>query len=761
MKETTALSGGSFYGVNIINGMSPITSPLKTLGEENTKLLRNGKQPETEKAPLHVQFDGDKPTKEALPTPQCLSSGSSSSSSSSSDSIEITESRPPDGGWGWVVVAAAFVVNLIADGITFSFGVIFVEFLNYFGENRGKTAWIGSLFMATPLLSGPISSFLTDRYGCRRVTIVGAILSSSGFVISSMANSMEVLFLTFGVLAGFGLSLCYVGSVVIVAYYFDKRRSFATGLSVCGSGIGTFVFAPLSQMLINEFGWRGTTLILAGLFLNLAVCGALMRDLPWTPSHKAKILRKKNKILKKRKNGSSADSFSVSNSTNAGSVLQPILEEKLEDTLLDTNPDRLSNSMVNLPTYVKNGDKVPIEVIELLSTHKNVYNVLLQNYPNLLTPSRSFSDSGRLNEIHRHPPIQIQSPLATTTAQQQQQPNSTTSDAAYLWWLKRNQITPPKNPHKKIATTAAYLKDIRVHRLSLTYRGAMLNINRYRLRASSCPDIYRNSMTTIAKEKSDWRTMFREFKILLVNIFDFSYFSDPKFLLFAISNFLLYSWYDVPYVYLADNAINMGFSEDESSMLIGIIGIVNMVGEIILGWAGDRPSCNAGLIYAVCMCFCGAITALIPVLKSYSALAVASGLFGLFIAANYSLTCIILVELITLERFTNAYGLLLMVQGVANLIGPPLGGWLYDITGKYDLSFYLAGFFIALSGLLLVIIPATKRYRRFQTLQRQASSDGSIGGEDPPKEPKFYNILASCITGRIDKAKETLPENHV
>ena len=79
-------------------------------------------------------------------------------------------------------------------------------------------------------------------------------------------------------------------------------------------------------------------------------------------------------------------------------------------------------------------------------------------------------------------------------------------------------------------------------------------------------------------------------------------------------------------------------------------------------------------------------------------LCVLSGGFGLFIAANYSLTSIILVELITLERFTNAYGLLLLVQGVANLIGPPLAGWLYDLTGSYNLSFYLAGAMIIVSS---------------------------------------------------------------
>lgn len=84
---------------------------------------------------------------------------------------------------------------------------------------------------------------------------------------------------------------------------------------------------------------------------------------------------------------------------------------------------------------------------------------------------------------------------------------------------------------------------------------------------------------------------------------------------------------------------------------------------------------NASIVYAVCMALCGAVTALIPIfISDYYTLCAISGAFGLFIAANYSLTSIILVELITLERFTNAYGLLLLVQGIANLMGPPLAG---------------------------------------------------------------------------------------
>lgn len=88
-------------------------------------------------------------------------------------------------------------------------------------------------------------------------------------------------------------------------------------------------------------------------------------------------------------------------------------------------------------------------------------------------------------------------------------------------------------------------------------------------------------------------------------------------------------------------------------------------------------------------------------------------------------------------------------------------GWLCDLTGKYDLSFYLAGFFIAASGGLLFIIPATKRYRYFQSLQRQASSvsGSSVGVDCSTKEPHFHSILASCITGSIEKQKVEV--NHV
>lgn len=63
-----------------------------------------------------------------------------------------------------------------------------------------------------------------------------------------------------------------------------------------------------------------------------------------------------------------------------------------------------------------------------------------------------------------------------------------------------------------------------------------------------------------------------------------------------------------------------------------------------------------------------------------------------FVAAGYiSLTSIILVDLLGLDKLTNAFGLLILFRGGAAIVGTPLAGALYDLTHSYDVPFYVAG----------------------------------------------------------------------
>jgi len=103
------------------------------------------------------------------------------------------------------------------------------------------------------------------RYYGRCVTIDfdGDFLRTSP--IFSFFNISTIVFL------GIGFGLIYLPAVVCVGYYFETKRSLATGIAVCGSGFGTFAFAPLATMLLEAYSWKGANLILAGLILNCAV----------------------------------------------------------------------------------------------------------------------------------------------------------------------------------------------------------------------------------------------------------------------------------------------------------------------------------------------------------------------------------------------------------------------------------------------------------------------------------------------------------
>lgn len=99
-----------------------------------------------------------------------------------------------------------------------------------------------------------------------------------------------------------------------------------------------------------------------------------------------------------------------------------------------------------------------------------------------------------------------------------------------------------------------------------------------------------------------------------------------------------------------------------------------------MGYVGDQSWSSPILIYNVSMVVCGVSVIIMPFLTNYWLLGAASAIFGLFISANYALTSVIVVELVSLESFSKAYGLLLLIQGLANLIGPPL-------VGKHQLTF--------------------------------------------------------------------------
>ena len=79
---------------------------------------------------------------------------------------------------------------------------------------------------------------------------------------------------------GLGFGLIYLPAIVSVSMYFEKKRAFATGIAVCGSGLGTFLMAPLVHELIDRHGWENAFVITGAIVLLCVFLGALFRPIP-------------------------------------------------------------------------------------------------------------------------------------------------------------------------------------------------------------------------------------------------------------------------------------------------------------------------------------------------------------------------------------------------------------------------------------------------------------------------------------------------
>jgi MFS family permease len=182
---------------------------------------------------------------------------------------------------GWVMVTAAFAAMFTSFGIAYSFGAFLEPMAEEFGASRGTTSVFFALTSLTYFGLGALSGVAVDRYGPRRVLMVGGIALGAGLTATSQAGELWVGLVTYGLGVGIGVACAYVPMVAVVSGWFERRRTLAVGVAVTGIGLGTLIVAPLAAALIGELGWRNTHLLLgvAGAAV-LVVCGLVVARPP-------------------------------------------------------------------------------------------------------------------------------------------------------------------------------------------------------------------------------------------------------------------------------------------------------------------------------------------------------------------------------------------------------------------------------------------------------------------------------------------------
>ncbi|CAN9227214.1 unnamed protein product [Alternaria alternata] len=153
---------------------------------------------------------------------------------------------PPDGGYGWVCVAACFTINCFTWGAVSAYGIYLSHYLadDIFPEaSTWDYAFIGGLNFATAMLLAPFITVLCRKLGTHTTMCIGLLLQLSGFLGASFSTRIWQLHISQGVLIGVGIGFLYIPCLPVLSQWFDKKKSLANGISAAGSGAGGAAFA--------------------------------------------------------------------------------------------------------------------------------------------------------------------------------------------------------------------------------------------------------------------------------------------------------------------------------------------------------------------------------------------------------------------------------------------------------------------------------------------------------------------------------------
>ena len=181
-----------------------------------------------------------------------------------------TQPEPPK---AWLIVWASFVCLTVIFGVSYSFAAFFENFSQAFSAQRADVSLVFGLCGLVYFVLGALGGILADRWGPRVVCMTGMALIALGLYLTSLAQSLGHIYLSFGLLVGLGIAFVYTPAIAAVQPWFTTRRVLASGIAGSGVGAGTLIVPVAVSYLLGQISWRETLQAMA-LGVLLLGCGA-------------------------------------------------------------------------------------------------------------------------------------------------------------------------------------------------------------------------------------------------------------------------------------------------------------------------------------------------------------------------------------------------------------------------------------------------------------------------------------------------------
>ncbi|AQS83788.1 MAG: oxalate/formate MFS antiporter [Acetobacter aceti] len=153
-----------------------------------------------------------------------------------------------------------------------------------FGASAAALQVTFSLLIVLQTVFSPIQGWIGRHVAARSLIMAGVVLTGLSWVVTAQVHTLNMLYLSYGILGGAGTGIVYVGVVSLLMQWFPERRGMAAGAAAAGYGMGAMLTTfPISHMLAAS-GWRETMGVFGVVIIAAGLIAAWFLKVPSPPS---------------------------------------------------------------------------------------------------------------------------------------------------------------------------------------------------------------------------------------------------------------------------------------------------------------------------------------------------------------------------------------------------------------------------------------------------------------------------------------------